>query len=333
MNMCFNRQLYMQKRKITVIFSLVFLSLWLISACGDLSGQMGMEETEAIVFPVETAVPTPQVSPTDVIHPNSLAGLSKRAYGDGDFNIEYTWERKEEFVRYKVNYISDGLTIHGFVNIPEGKGPFPMVIALHGYIPASEYETLDYSTRYADSIARKGYIVLHPNLRNFPPSDSVGWQRDSLTGYTIDVLNLLAHVRGMAGQPGIFENTDLSRMGIWGHSLGGGIALRVVGLVEEIKAAVLYAAVSQRYSNRNAGFEVFNYQDTEATFSVHHGMDDDVISIGSSEKLCLQLEDAGKAPECFFYEDQPHTFYRQGDGDALFIKRTIEFLDRYLKSD
>ena len=321
----------MQKREVTAIFSVIFLFLLLIPACSDLSVQKTMEETEAVVLPVETAVPTPQVSPTDVIHPFSLQGLSQRAYGDGDFNVEYTWERKEEFVRYKVNYISDGLIIHGFVNIPEGKGPFPVIVALHGYIPASEYETLDYSTRYADSIARKGYIVLHPNLRNFPPSDYVGRQQDSLAGYTIDVLNMLAHVREMAGQPGIFENADLSHIGVWGHSLGGGTALRLVGLIDEIKAAVLYAAVSQRYSNRNAGFEVFNYRDSMAAFSVHHGKDDDVISIASSEKLCLQLEDAGKVPECFFYEDQPHTFYRQGDGDALFIKRTIDFFDRYLK--
>jgi dienelactone hydrolase len=96
--------------------------------------------------------------------------------------IEYLWERKEEFSRYYITYTSDGLTIHGFVDVPHGDGPFPVVIALHGYIPASEYETLDYSTRYADSIARKGYIVLHPNMRNFPPSDSPGRGRDSLAG-------------------------------------------------------------------------------------------------------------------------------------------------------
>ena len=322
----------MQKRKKSFILSAIFLTLWLISACGDLSGQKREKETEQAVLSIETVAPTLQVSPTGVIHPYSLEGLSKRAYGDGDFDVEYMWERKEEFARYKVNYFSDGLAIHGFVNIPEGKGPFPVIVALHGYIPASEYKTLDYSTRYADSIARKGYIVLHPNLRNFPPSDSVGRQQDYLAGYTIDVLNMLAHVQEMAGQPGIFENADLTRMGIWGHSLGGGIALRVVGLVDEIKAAVLYAAVSQRYSNRNAGFEVFNYKDTMVAYSVHHGMDDDVISIGSSQQLCLQLEDAGKMPECFYYEDQPHTFYWQGDRDALFIKRTIEFFDRYLKS-
>lgn len=290
----------------------------------------------AEVNPKEISVPL-VVQPTSTIiltpipNPFSLESLARRSYGDGEFNIEYTWERQEEFVRYKVNYSSDNLTIHGFVNIPEGKGPFPVVVTLHGYIPASQYETLDYSARYADSIARKGYIVLHPNMRNSPPSDSVRRIRDYQSGYTIDVMNMLAHVREMAGQPGIFENADLSRIGIWGHSLGGGTALRVVGLVDEIKAAVLYAAVSQRYTNASTGIEIFDYEGNNAAFSIHHGQDDEVISVDWSRKLCEQLQDAGKQPECYFYDDQPHTFYRQGEGDALFIKRTIEFLDIYLK--
>jgi len=302
-----------------------------LAACAPVfsSGVAEINPMEINVPPV--VQPTSTIIPTSIPKPYSLESLASRSYGDGEFNIEYTWERQEEFVRYKVNYSSDNLSIHGFVNIPEGKGPFPVVIALHGYIPASRYETLDYSTRYADSIARKGYIVLHPNMRNFPPSDSTGWMRDYQSGYTIDVMNMLACVREMAGQPGIFENADLSRIGIWGHSLGGGTALRVVGLVDEIKAAVLYAAVSQRYTNFSTGIEIFDYEGSNAAFSVHHGQDDEVISVDWSQKLCEQLLDAGKQPECYFYDGQPHTFYRQGEGDALFIKRTIEFLDIYLK--
>ena len=286
---------------------------------------LGEISVPLVVQPTSTIILTP------IPNPFSLESLASRSYGDGEFNIEYTWERQEEFVRYKVNYSSDDLTIHGFVNIPDGKGPFPVVIALHGYIPSSRYETLDYSTRYADSIARKGYIVLHPNMRNFPPSDLTGWTRDYLSGFAVDVMNMLAHVREIEGQPGIFENADLSRIGIWGHSLGGGTALRVVGLVDEIKAAVLYAAVSQRYTNASTGIELFDYQGNNAAFSIHHGQDDEVISVDWSQRLCEQLQDAGKQPECYFYDDQPHTFYRQGEGDALFIKRTIEFLDLYLK--
>jgi len=303
----------------------------LLAACAPVFSSSVAEVNLGEISVPLVVQPTSTIIPTPIPNPFSLESLASRSYGDGEFNIEYTWERQEEFVRYKVNYSSDDLTIHGFVNIPDGKGPFPVVIALHGYIPASRYETLDYSTRYADSIARKGYIVLHPNMRNFPPSDLTGWTRDYLSGFTVDVMNMLAHVREMEGQPGIFENADLSRIGIWGHSLGGGTALRVVGLVDEIKAAVLYAAVSQRYTNASTGIEIFDYQGNNAAFSIHHGQDDEVISVDWSQRLCEQLQDADKQPECYFYDDQPHTFYRQGEGDALFIKRTIEFLDLYLK--
>lgn len=266
-------------------------------------------------------------------NPYSLESLASRSYGEGELNVEYAWENQAEFTRYYITYDSDGLTIHGFVNVPTGRGPFPVVIALHGYIPASEYQTRDYSTRYADAMARNGYIVLHPNLRNFPPSDSVPRVRDYHTGYVIDVLNLLAHVKEFAGQEGIFEDADVSHLGVWGHSLGGGVALRLVSLVPEIKAAVLYAAVSQRYSNSSAGFSMFDLPSTSAAFSLHHGTDDDTIDVGWTEQLCSQLIELGKEVECFYYEDQPHTFPAQGNSDALLIQRTRDFLKIHLMDD
>ena len=272
------------------------------------------------------------VQEVDSIHPYSLEALSQREYGLGELRVEYTWHWEDEFTRYYITYDSDGLNIHGFVNIPSGEGPFPVVVALHGYIPPEEYETLDYSSRYADSIARKGYIVLHPNLRNFPPSDTAGRRRDFNTGYTVDVMNLLEYVRQEAGVVGsIFENADLSRMGIWGHSLGGSVALRTIGLVPEIKAAVLYGAVTQRYSNDSAGFDVYDLETTDAAFSVHHGTEDEKIDVSWSERFCEQLEEAGKIHECYFYEGQPHTFYRLGDAEPVFIERTIDFYEKYLQ--
>ena len=307
------------------------MTILLLTACSptDRSQQQTLEAAPHQNEPQVTPVPT--LNPTPAPSPFSLEALAARDYGSGDLTVEYTWHERAEFTRYKVVYDSDDLTIHGFVNVPVGEGPFPVIIALHGYIPASEYETLDYSTRYADSIARKGYIVLHPNLRNFPPSDIVGRVRDYQSGYVIDVMNLLAHVRELAGEEGIFEDADLSRMGVWGHSLGGGTALRLIGIVPEVQAAVLYGAVSQRYTNASTGIEIFDYENTNAAFSVHHGVLDDVISVGWSQVLCEQLRKAGHHPECFFYDDQPHTFYSQGDGDALFIQRQITFYDLHLK--
>jgi len=312
------------------------LLIMILSACAPVLSVSGVNVgSEIRSTPVVAEVDSILDQPNDeeiFLSPYSLEALAEREYGAGELRVEYAWQETAEFTRYYITYDSDGLNIHGYVNVPSGEGPFPVVIALHGYIPANEYDTLDYSTRYADSIARKGYLVLHPNLRNFPPSDSPGRVRDYQAGYTIDVLNLLAYVREQAGQEGIFKNADLSTMGIWGHSLGGGVALRVVNLVPEIKAAVLYGAVSQRYNNNDAGFHVYDLQSTEAAFSVHHGELDETISPEWSRTLCTQLEQAGREYECFFYEDQPHTFIRSGQADPLFIQRTIDFYDRYIKN-
>ena len=289
-----------------------------------------------VIVPTETldAAALPDIAPgVQQVNPYSLEALAARDYGQGELRVEYPWQNTSEFTRYYITYDSDGLNIHGFVDIPVGKGPFPVIIALHGYIPASEYQTLDYSTRYADAIARKGYIVLHPNMRNFPPSDTAPRVRDEQAGYTVDVMNLLAYVRKEAGQPGsIFEDADLTKMGIWGHSFGGGIALRVISLVPEIKAAVLYGAVTQRYTNTSAGFTVTDLESRDVAYSVHHGTADEKVPVSWSHTFCDQLEQMVKEHECFFYEGAPHTFIRLGQDDPLFIKRTVDFFNRELKA-
>ena len=267
------------------------------------------------------------------LNPYSLEALKARSYGEGELSVEYAWENQAEFTRYYITYTSDGLTIHGFVNVPVGRGPFPVIIALHGYIPASEYETRDYSTRYADAMARNGYIVLHPNMRNFPPSDSVPRTRDYHAGYVVDVFNLLQLVREQAGQEGIFINANMDRLGIWGHSLGGGVALRIVGIVPEIKAAVFYAAVTQRYSNATAGFTVFDLPASQAAFSLHHGEDDETVNPSGTATLYRQLQEMGKEVEYFTYPGQPHTLYPQGQADPLFIRRYVDFYNLHLKGE
>jgi len=315
----------------------MILALFLLSACTPvLSVSASSVDQDALASDISSEadeLPILPATPAAAVSPYSLEALATREYGQGELRVEYAWQDKGEFTRYYITYDSDGLNIHGFVNIPKGDGPFPVVIALHGYIPAEEYETLDYSTRYADSIARKGYIVLHPNLRNFPPSDSPGRVRDYQAGYVVDVMNLLAYVREMAGQDGIFENADMSRMGIWGHSLGGGVALRVLNLVPEIRAAVLYGAVSQRYASNEAGIKIYDLQAGSAAFSVHHGEEDEVISPEWSQTLCADLEEAGREHECYFYEGQPHTFISSGEADPLFIQRTVTFFDEYLQDE
>src|SRR5258708_28390985 len=84
---------------------------------------------------------------------------------------DQTLTRTPTFTRYLIHYPSDGLTIYGFMDTPTAKPrngrSYPVILALHGYIDPAVYDTIDYTTRYADALAQAGYLVFHTNLRDY----------------------------------------------------------------------------------------------------------------------------------------------------------------------
>lgn len=307
--------------------------------------------------PTVTANPTASVTPAptatpDPYGPYTIAHLRQRAYGGGELEALERVGSNTAFTRYLIRYPSDGLMIHGFMNVPQGNGPYPVIIALHGYIDPSIYDTFDYTTHYADALASAGYLVVHPNLRGYPPSDD--GENLFRIGMAIDVLNLIAILKDTAGQPGPLQTADADRIGMWGHSMGGGITTRVIVVNADVKAAVLYAAMS--------GDEIRNYEaigtwsegergaderavpieqltrispihfvgDIAAAVSIHHGLDDALVPVQWSMQSCELLKAAQKNVECHFYPEMPHTF--RGQGDKEFIQYTIQFFDTYLSA-
>ena len=304
-----------------------------------------------------TETPPPTFTPTpDPYWTHTIDYLLNRAYGTGGLEIIETLAENTYFTRYLITYPSDGLTIYGFLNVPvqggpAGEGPFPFILALHGYIDPQIYNTVDYTTGYADALARAGYIVFHPNLRGYPPSDD----GDNLfrVGMAVDVLNLIGIVqqKDWGGTP--LENGDPSRLGLWGHSMGGGVATRVMLISPEVDAVVLYAAMSgdekqnweaiNGWSGGTRGLEelavpeselprispVYFFDQITAAISIHHGRADEQVPLRWSVAACDALSVMGKNVECWYYENMPHTFF--GEGDQLFMTRVIQFFDRILK--
>ncbi len=310
--------------------------------------------------PTGTPLPSPTLTgtPTPTSTPDPIAGLTiddliTRSYGGGELVVEENLAVNSYFTRALVSYPSDGLKIYGFMNVPtRGRPPYPVVIALHGYIEPAIYQTLDYTTRYADTMARAGYLVIHPNLRGYPPSD----EGDNLfrVGMAVDVLNLIALVKSQAGTPGVLALADPQAIGLWGHSMGGGISTRVITVSPDVKAAVLYGSMSADdrknferiftyFSNGTRGLDELTYpaeaferisplyylDRIQAAVSIHHGANDPDVPPEWSVDLCQRLESMGKPVECYVYEGQPHTF--RGEGDDLFALRTVQFFDRVLK--
>ncbi len=281
----------------------------------------------------------------------SIPELAVRSYGGGQLDIIDTLEETDTYTRYLITYPSDGLTIYGFLSVPNEGSKFPVAIVAHGYIPPDEYVVETYTTRYATALTEAGYFVIHPNFRGFPPSDE--GDNPFRIGYAVDLLNLTAIIREQSQDPlGYLRRADAENIHLMGHSMGGGAVLRAITVwPEAFRAAVLYGSMSgdelknfqqiQVWTNgRGGAFELgaplsvleavspMSYLDTlPVPVSVHHSNEDATVPVAWSQELCAALEGAGRTVECFFYDGVPHTFL--GYADTLFMERMIAFFDRY----
>ncbi|MCZ7567444.1 MAG: hypothetical protein M5U01_02435 [Ardenticatenaceae bacterium] len=169
--------------------------------------------------PAPTATPTPTVTPTPTATPDPLAPffietLRARAYGtDGAIEIGPVWAANDAYTRYAVRYPSDGLTITGYLDLPKGQGPFPVIILNHGYYDPARYHSGDGTAFVSDFLARRGYLTIAPDYRVYGHSDQ--GNNDFRVGYIIDVVNLVNLVPTLP--PGW---ADPARIGMWGHSMG-----------------------------------------------------------------------------------------------------------------
>ena len=176
----------------------------------------------------------------------SLRHIEQKEFEGSGLRIVKLLEENKAYTRYQIAYLSDGLRISGIMNVSKGKGPFPLIILNHGYINPRYYTVGRGLKREQDYLARAGYVVIHPDFRNHGDSDTD--PDNSLKmyiGYTEDVLNLISAVKKSD-----FKFINKEKIGMLGHSMGGGIALNIIstkpGLV---KAYVLLAPTSIDYKD------------------------------------------------------------------------------------
>jgi len=291
-----------------------------------------------------TLSPTPTQDPYVALYIDSLAA---RVYGGGLLQDAGDLPAQAGFSRKLFKYRSEGLDMYGFLNIPDGEGPFPVIVMLHGHVEPAQYRTVAYSARYADALAENGFLVIHPNLRGYAPSPDA--PNELGVGDTIDTLNLINLVRQQAGSDGILEKADATRIGLWGHSMGGSIVLRLLILDPQLRGGLLYASIHPdesvnlaHFEDDGRGMEKLNappgvlkmispatyLKEINVPLSIHHGSADTIVPVEWSRQLCANLREMGKDVECEFYPAQPHTFLNQAD--SQFIERSIAFFKRIL---
>lgn len=270
-----------------------------------------------------------------------------------NFKIEKLIVSNSAYKSYLISYTSDGLKISGVMNIPEETMPasgFPVLILNHGLIHQSVYYPGRGSRREKDFFSRNGYITIHPDYRGLGESDPNPEERhDFYVGYSRDVMNVLDAIKKSN-----LRFFDLNRIGMWGHSMGGGMAARVMVLRPEIKAYVLFAPISadaeenfyelpqreldwlvKTYGTGTTTRELYKkmspivyFSDVLSPVQLHHGTVDLDVPIKFSEDMYNTLKSYKKKAEFFVYPGEPHEFIADWQ---LAANRALQFFDLYVK--
>jgi uncharacterized protein len=111
--------------------------------------------------PSPTRSPSTSASPQRPVEPVSLPAMMQRTYDGHALRTRDVILRTDAYTRYYVTYRSDGLRISGIMNVPDGNGPFPVLVLNHGYIDPADYVNGQGLSREQDFLARAGYVALH----------------------------------------------------------------------------------------------------------------------------------------------------------------------------
>ena len=276
-----------------------------------------------------------------------------------DFTVGQLLAETVAYKRYFIAYKSGSLTISGIMNVPKGSGPFPVIITNHGYIDPAIYTNGRGLKREQDYIASRGYVVIHPDYRNHAESDDdPDYELSLRLGYTEDVINLISAIKEAK-----LDYMDTGKIGMLGHSMGGGVTQNTLVVKPDlVQAAVLFAPVSSDYTDNfnkwtrgdsdnnrreladkiislygsptsspefwaNVSSRTF-FDKIQTPILLHHGTADESVPIEWSEESVQALTDLNKDITFYVYEGEPHEFAAAW---PLVMQRTVEFFDQHLK--
>jgi dipeptidyl aminopeptidase/acylaminoacyl peptidase len=254
--------------------------------------------------------------------------LFKNSYPGSRITRERVLQEDSLYTSYLVTFFSQGKTVSGQINIPVGEGPFPVIVMLRGYVDQEIYTTGMGTQRAAEYFAKNGFITFAPDFLGYGDSDkpSENILEERFQTYVV-ALDAIASVKNI-------DKADPEKIGLWGHSNGGQIALTILEASGVGYPAVLWAPVSKPFpysilyysdelSDRGkllrkklAEFEqdydvdlysLTNYLELiNAPIELHQGTLDDAVPQSWSKQLVDELGKQDKQIDYFIYPGADH---------------------------
>lgn len=279
----------------------------------------------------------------------SITQLRVKSVSASNITLGNIIQTTDSFIVRSFYFQSDGKKVSGIAHIPMGSGPFPVIIQLRGYVDPSMYMPGMGTERSAEVFAKNGYISLAPDFLGYGSSDPLSDNifQDRFETYTT-VLSLLASV-------GSFPAVDATRIGLWGHSNGGQIAITVLEILQKPIPAVLWAPVTKSFpysiiyytddaddhgkylrkelADFESQYDVENYSLTnyldsiEGPIQIHQGGKDTAVPIEWNDIFADILKKEGKAITYFTYPNADHNMVP--DWNTV-VQRDIGFFKKYL---
>lgn len=207
----------------------------------------------------------------------SIMRLSGRTYTGSQIVLDPPTATTSAYTVYLFHYTSDGNKVTGVAHIPNDASATnkkSVIVMFRGYVDLDKYYQGEETNPSAQVYATNNFITLAPDFLGYGGSDksSPDAFEDRFLTYTT-ALNMVASVKTL-------PMADTVKVGIWGHSNGGHIALTVLEILGKSIPATLWAPVSKPFP-----YSILYYSDEApdngkalrkelASFEQHYNVDD-----------------------------------------------------------
>lgn len=293
----------------------------------------------------------------------TFENLKRSKFKPSAITLGETLEEKESHISrlffYNLRDVVSGENrkkrISGLINVPKKEGVYPVIVMMRGFVPVETYATGIGTKRAGEVFAQNGFITLAPDFLGYGKSDNSEGRsiEERFQTYTA-ALTLLTSLENLnAGLTASYSGrirVDSSKVGIWGHSNGGQIALSILEITGKNYPTVLWAPVSKPFPysilyftdefddhgkalrkvvadfENDYNIELYSpgnfYSWIDAPLQIHQGTADDAVPLKWSDQLVSDLTKLDKDVTYFTYPGADHNLLPGWD---IAVSRSLDF--------